>query len=101
MVTEISSNDSINYRVPATSFEGKLNQGRVILRTVRGSCPLNRRLGLNADLVDKPTTVIQRGIYTEIKSQFEEYAPDLTLIDVNVTPLENGLKIKCSVEVNM
>lgn len=72
----------------------------ILLNTTRGEVPLFRGYGLDGRLVDKPITVIQSGIFTEIQSQMNKYITELKLIKVDCKIGQNGLEITCEVEQN-
>ena len=73
----------------------------ILLNTIRGTVPLQRDLGLDARMVDKPITVISAGIQTELQYQINNYIKGLKLISVNCYPEgDRKLGIECEVELN-
>ena len=50
----------------------------VLLNTVRGTVPLQRDIGLDARMIDKPITVIEAGIQAELQQQIN----NLSLIHI-------------------
>lgn len=72
----------------------------VLLNTTRGSVPLQRDIGLDARMLDKPITVIRAGIQSELQRQLKKYIPQLKLINVECEVTESGLDIICEVELN-
>ena len=72
----------------------------ILLNTTRGEVPLFRGYGLDGRLIDKPITIIQSGIFTEIQSQMNKYITELKLIKVDCSMGKNGLEILCEVEKN-
>ena len=88
----------INNKVKPT--DPLLIQLYILLNTTRGEVPLFRGFGLDGRLVDKPITVIQNGIFTEIQGQMNKYIVDLKLIKVECEMGQNGLEITCEVEKN-
>ena len=73
----------------------------VLLNTVRGTVPLQRDIGLDARMVDKPIIVISAGIQAELQHQINNYIRGLKLLSVNCYPEGNGeLAIECEVELN-
>ena len=77
-----------------------LIQSYILLNTTRGEVPLFRDFGLDGRMIDKPLTVIENGIFSEIQSQMNKYIPDLKLIKVDCNMKENGLEIVCEVSNN-
>lgn len=71
----------------------------VLLNTVRGTVPLERDLGIDARLTDKPITIIENVIQAELQGQIDKYIKRLRLLDVTCTPSDMGLTIECEVEL--
>lgn len=71
----------------------------VLLNTVRGTVPLERDLGIDARLTDKPITIIENVIQAELQGQIDKYIKVLRLLDVTCTPSDMGLMIECEVEL--
>lgn len=71
----------------------------VLLNTVRGTVPLERDLGIDARLTDKPITIIENIIQAELQGQIDKYIKGLRLLDVTCTPSDMGLTIECEVEL--
>ncbi|MDO5789036.1 MAG: hypothetical protein Q4P79_06180 [Fusobacterium sp.] len=73
----------------------------VLLNTVRGTVPLQRDIGLDPRIVDKPITVIAAGIQSELQYQINNYIKGLKLLSVNCTADNEGkLNIECEVELS-
>ncbi|WP_294763769.1 hypothetical protein [uncultured Fusobacterium sp.] len=73
----------------------------VLLNTVRGTVPLQRDIGLDPRIIDKPITVIAAGIQAELQYQINSYIKGLKLLSVNCKADTNGkLDIECEVELN-
>lgn len=72
----------------------------VLLNTVRGTVPLQRDIGLDPRMLDKPITVIIAGIQAELQHQINNYIKGLRLLSVNCKADNNGkLDIECEVEL--
>lgn len=71
----------------------------VLLNTVRGTVPLERDLGIDARLTDKPITTIENVIQAELQGQIDKYIKGLRLLEVICTPSDMGLMIECEVEL--
>ncbi len=72
----------------------------VLLNTVRGTVPLQRDIGLDPRMLDKPITVIIAGIQAELQYQINNYIKGLRLLSVNCKADNNGkLDIECEVEL--
>ncbi|MHD0317034.1 hypothetical protein [Fusobacterium varium] len=71
----------------------------VLLNTVRGTVPLERDLGIDARLTDKPITIIENVIQAELQGQIDKYIKRLRLLDVTCTLSDMGLMIECEVEL--
>lgn len=73
----------------------------VLLNTVRGTVPLQRDIGLDPRMLDKPITTINAGIHAELQYQINTYIKGLTLLSVNCkTDIDGRLDIECEVELN-
>lgn len=72
----------------------------VLLNTVRGTVPLQRDIGLDPRMLDKPITIIIAGIQAELQHQINNYIKGLRLLSVNCKADNNGkLDIECEVEL--
>ena len=73
----------------------------VLLNTVRGTVPLQRDIGLDARMIDKPITVIEAGIQAELQQQINNYIKGLKLLSVKCYSEGDGeLSIECEVELS-
>ena len=73
----------------------------VLLNTVRGTVPVQRDIGLDARMIDKPITVIEAGIQAELQQQINNYIKGLKLLSVKCYPEGDGeLSIECEVELS-
>lgn len=96
----IDNDKSINYNYIPGSREHTLLRGKMILLTPRGSLPLDRELGYDSKLVDKPINIILPALKVDLARQFKRYVPELILKDVYLEKLAEGkVYIKCQVEV--
>lgn len=86
-------------KIPEVNKLSPFYQLYVLLNTVRGSVPLKRDLGIDARLIDKPITIIENIIQSELQSQIDKYIKGLRLLDVVCTPSDVGLIIECEVEL--
>ncbi|PID67379.1 MAG: hypothetical protein CR959_00465 [Fusobacteriales bacterium] len=84
-----------NFDIPT---DKDLLQLYILLKTVRGTVPLNRDIGLDPRLQDKPITKIQQVIFQEVQSQMTKYIPTLTLNEIKTFFNDEGLlRIECEV----
>lgn len=77
----------------------KLKELFILLNTKRGTVPLHRDLGIDYRIVDRPVTVIQSIIFTEIQRQINKYISGISLNNVVCDITDNGLNIECEVEI--
>lgn len=86
---------------PTTDKLSPYYQLYILLNTVRGSVPLQRDIGIDPRIIDKPVTVIEAGIQAELQHQINTYIRGLKLLNVRCTANNNGeLDIECEVELN-
>lgn len=76
MVHIVSADDSakINF-APATLAEEVLQNVSMILRTFKNSVPLYRDFGISGTFIDKPLSVAETLIISEIFETVEKYEP--------------------------
>lgn len=73
----------------------------ILLNTIRGTVPLNRDIGLDPRLQDKPITIIRQVIFQEVQSQMTKYIPTLILNEIKTFFNKEGrLRIECEVGKN-
>ncbi|MGL4934622.1 MAG: hypothetical protein ACRC51_04035 [Cetobacterium sp.] len=97
----IDNSKSIDYSYTSGSEEHVLLRGKMILLTPRGSLPLDRELGYDPKLVDRPLNIILPALKVDLTQQFKRYVPELVLKDVYIESVSEGkVYIKCEVEVN-
>lgn len=91
---------SKNDKPKIEEVENPFYQLWVLLNTYRGSVPLERDLGIDPRLVDKPQTKIQAAIQAELQNQINKYIPKLKLKAVETKLSSTGiLDILCEVEL--
>ena len=96
----IDNNKSINYNYVPGSREHILLRGKMILLTPRGSLPLDREMGYDPKLIDKPLNLILPALKVDLTRQFKRYVPELVLKEVYIEKVsEDKVYIKCEVEV--
>ena len=85
---------------PERSVTDPFYQLWVLLNTYRGTVPLNRDLGLDPRMVDKPITVISAAIHSELQLQIKKYITALELLNVKCSYTDDGeLNIECEVKL--
>lgn len=86
---------------PTTDKLSPYYQLYVLLNTVRGTVPLQRDLGIDSRIIDKPINVIAAGIQAELQHQINTYIRGLKLLNVKCTADNDGrLDIECEVELS-
>lgn len=91
---------SKNNKPELEKIESPFYQLWVLLNTYRGSVPLERDLGIDPRLVDRPQTKIQAAIQAELQNQINKYIPKLRLKNVQTKLSNTGiLDILCEVEL--
>lgn len=99
MVT-IDNEKKINYNYVPGSKEHILLRGKMILLTPRGSLPLDREMGYDPKLIDKPLNIILPALKVDLTRQFKRYVPELILKNIFMEKVSEGkVYIKCEVEV--
>ncbi|MBR8701467.1 MULTISPECIES: hypothetical protein [unclassified Fusobacterium] len=78
----------------------KLHELYVLLNTERGSVPLERDLGMDPRLVDKPINVIKKNLEYQVKKQVRKYIKGLEVIKLDCYYSNEKLIIECEVEFN-
>ena len=77
-----------------------LQNCRTIISTVKGSAPLHRNFGIDAENLDKPINISQAQITAEIARQISLYEPRAKLKKCTVTGnLDGTLEIIAYVDV--
>lgn len=86
---------------PTTDKLSPYYQLYILLNTVRGTVPLQRDIGVDSRIVDKPITIIAAGIQAELQHQINTYIKGLKLLNVRCVADNNGqLDIECEVELS-
>lgn len=86
---------------PQTVVEEVLQNLSMILSTTKYSVPLDRNFGLFAHFVDKPTSVAEALIVSEILDAIEKYESRAEVLDVFVERDEMTGKIILRLEVDI
>ena len=71
------------YWSPASELEEIIQNVRTILTTVKGSVPLDRGFGMDASIIDTPTTNIEGRLTVEIMETVEKYEPRVQVQEVS------------------
>jgi len=84
-----------------TGIEEIAQNVRLILSTPKGSVPLDRRFGINWDLIDKPYPVTIQLLKAEIVKAIETYEPRVKVKAVKVKKIsaDGQLGVKVLVEI--
>lgn len=72
----------------------------MLLKTKRGTVPLDRDFGLEMEFMDMPIDAAETIAYAEITEAVEEYEPRATISDITMEAGADG-KAKLIVEVNI
>lgn len=72
----------------------------LILKTKRGTVPLDRDFGLEMQFIDKPIDIAETIAYTEVTEAVEEYEPRASVTDVSFSTGADG-KMILNVEVEI
>ena len=99
-----------NYIVSSAEGALQLNQNdpnlsvlqniALILKTKRGTVPLDRDFGLEMQFIDKPIDIAETIAYTEVTEAVEEYEPRASVTDVCFSAGADG-KMILNVEVEI
>lgn len=55
----------------------------IILRTIKGSCPMYRDFGIDATLIDRPIPAAKVLLFSQIREAIEEYEPRVRVTSVD------------------
>lgn len=58
----------------------------IILRTIKGSCPMYRDFGIDATLIDRPIPAAKVLLFSQIREAIEEYEPRVRVTSVDFDP---------------
>lgn len=71
---------SLNETDPVKSI---LQNVSIILRTIKGSCPMYRGFGIDATLIDLPIPAAKVLLFSQIREAIEEYEPRVRVKSVD------------------
>lgn len=55
----------------------------IILRTIKGSCPMYRDFGIDATLIDRPIPAAKVLLFSQVREAIEEYEPRVRVTSVD------------------
>ena len=85
---------------PADETAEILQNCRTIISTVKGSAPLHRNFGIDAENLDKPINISQAQITAEIARQISLYEPRCKVKKCDVSAnIDGTLQIIAQIEV--
>lgn len=98
-VVSSNSKDAIN--LEASGIEEILQNIRMILGTIKGTVPLDRRFGISDDIIDKPTNRTDR-LNQEVFESIERNEPRAKVVSITTkTDNSNGkVSIVVGVKIN-
>lgn len=102
MVIDITADmDEINF-APASVAEEIIQNVRTLLTTHKGSVPMDRALGISADIVDLPIGAAQVKLSAEIVGAVNQYEPRAHVQQILYEGSEqNGiLRVKVRVDIH-
>ena len=102
MVYEITGED-IGLIKGARGVDAVLQNVRMILAVVKGSCPLERELGLDRKIVDRPLAVQKALLAQEVFIQVRRFEPraEVQEIDWEYDEMQGWTYPKIWIEVNL
>lgn len=102
MVIDITADmEEISF-TPSTVAEEIIQNVRTLLTTRKGSVPMDRALGISADIVDMPIGVAQAKLSAEIVGAVNQYEPRANVQKILYEGREqNGiLRVKVRVDIH-
>ena len=82
-------------------FEGEddeaeelVRQAEVLMSTRKGSIPLDRNFGIDMDILSEPISELATDLMSELSEQFEEYIPEVKVVSVEISDLNDLGMIK-------
>lgn len=70
-------------RLGETEQEASIRQNvSIILRTIKGSCPMYREFGMDAALIDRPIPAAKVLLFSQIREAVEAYEPRVRVVGV-------------------
>ena len=92
--------DKINF-APKNIYEEVAQNVKTICTTVKYSVPLDRRFGINADFLDRPTPKAITQIKTEIFQAIRKYEPRCKVVKISFEGDNDGkINMKVRIAVN-
>lgn len=98
MMYKVSSDEKSNINYGAKGVEEILQNVRMLLGTIQGEVFLDRKLGISEEVVDSPTSKIDR-LNQEVFEKIEMYEPRAKLTSINTET--NNLSGKVSIVVGV
>lgn len=71
-----------------------LKQAYVLMSVRKGSIPINRDFGINMDILSEPVSDLATDLMAELLEQFEKYIPELKVVSVEISDLNDQGMIK-------
>lgn len=71
-----------------------LRQAYVLMSVRKGSIPIDRDFGINMDILSEPVSDLETDLMTELLEQFEKYIPELKVVSVEISDLDDQGMIK-------
>ena len=97
----VSSNEDNKINLEAQGIEEILQNVRMILGTIEGEVPLDRRFGLSGNIIDSPTNRIDK-LNQEVFEKVEMYEPRVKVTSINAESdnLSGKVSIVVGVKIN-
>ncbi|EFV78944.1 hypothetical protein HMPREF1013_00828 [Bacillus sp. 2_A_57_CT2] len=96
MVEITSDIQKIDYG--ASGNAAVIQNAKFLLSSLIDTCPLDRQFGLNPPL-DDPGQIASMQLAPEILAKFQEYIPELNILDISISQ-DNG-KLKAVIKVEL
>lgn len=84
----ISAPAEVNFS--PTQEEEILQNIKFILTTIIGSVPLDRRFGMNAVFLDRPTEMAKAMFASDVYEKIHQYEPRATVLEINYEERKSG-----------
>ena len=65
------------------TLKSVLQNVAIILRTIKGSCPMYRDFGVNATVIDRPIPAAKALLYSQVREAVEKYEPRARVVQVD------------------
>lgn len=97
----VTTNKPIDIKIGAEGVEDILQCIQMVLGTIEGSVPLDRRFGISSTIIDEPLNRMDK-LHEEIYRKIEEYEPraDITSIKVKIDNAEGKASIVVGVRID-